>query len=95
MKFGMKIEFNVLNNFPKFGCDQLINDFAPTRTKIQLTLFACECNSGCYNLPIQSILFRHLVKVQTGSTIVFGVVSSHQHLVRGKVFWGLHLILTG
>jgi len=30
MKFGINIEFNVLNNFPKFGHDQLIRGLAPT-----------------------------------------------------------------
>jgi len=25
MKFGMEIEFDALNDYPKFNCDQLIN----------------------------------------------------------------------
>jgi len=25
MKFGMVVEFDALNNYPKFGCDQLIS----------------------------------------------------------------------
>ena len=33
MEFGAIVEFDILNNFPKFGCDQLINGFAQTRTK--------------------------------------------------------------
>jgi len=33
MKFGMQIKIDVLNNIPKFGCDQLISGLAPTRTK--------------------------------------------------------------
>ena len=33
MKFGMKVKFEVLNNFQKFGCDQLIGDLASTHTK--------------------------------------------------------------
>jgi len=42
MKFRIKVEFDVLNKFPKFGCDQYISGFAPTRSKkIQLTLFTC------------------------------------------------------
>ena len=33
MKFGMQVKIDVLNNIPKFGCDQLISGLAPTRTK--------------------------------------------------------------
>jgi len=33
MKFGMQVENDVLNNIPKFGCDQLISGPALTRTK--------------------------------------------------------------
>ena len=33
MKFGMQVKIDILNNTPKFGCDQLISRLAPTRTK--------------------------------------------------------------
>ena len=33
MKFGMQIKTDILNNIPKFGCDQSISGLAPTRTK--------------------------------------------------------------
>ena len=33
MNFGMQVKIDVLNNIPKFGCDQLISGLAPTRTK--------------------------------------------------------------
>ena len=47
MKFGIQVMNDVLNNILKFGCDQLISGITPTRTKkIQLTLFACECDNG-------------------------------------------------
>ena len=33
MKFGMLVEIHVLNNIPKFYCDQLISGLAPARKK--------------------------------------------------------------
>ena len=33
MKFGMEVEFDELNDFPKFGCDQLIIRPVKARTK--------------------------------------------------------------
>ena len=33
MKFGMEVEFDILNNYPKFGCDQLISCPVRGRTK--------------------------------------------------------------
>jgi len=33
MKFGMKVEFDTLYNFPKFGRSQLISGLAPTHIK--------------------------------------------------------------
>ena len=39
MKFGMCVEFDVLNDFSKFGCDRVISCPVGARTKkIQLTL---------------------------------------------------------
>ena len=38
-KFGMEVEFNELNDFPKFGYDRVISCLIGARTKkIQLTL---------------------------------------------------------
>jgi len=39
MKFGMKIEFDVLNNYPKFGFDQLISCPVRARTKNSAKIF--------------------------------------------------------
>lgn len=33
IKFDAKVVFEVLNNFPKFGCEQLTSGFALTRIK--------------------------------------------------------------
>ena len=33
MKFGMEVEYNELNNYPKFGCDELISCPIRARTK--------------------------------------------------------------
>ena len=33
MKFGMGVEFDELNDFPKFGCDKLISCPVRARTK--------------------------------------------------------------
>ena len=33
MKFSMQVKNDVLNNIPKFGCDQLISGLVPISTK--------------------------------------------------------------
>ena len=33
MKFGMEVEVDILNNYPKFGCNQLISCPVGGRTK--------------------------------------------------------------
>ena len=33
MKFGMEVEFDELNDYPKFGCDELISCPVGARTK--------------------------------------------------------------
>jgi len=50
MNFGMKLEFEVLDNFPKFGRDQLISYLTPTLTKkFRYRFFAPYCNRTCCN----------------------------------------------
>ena len=34
MKFGIKVEFDEINHFPKFGCDRVISCPAVARIKI-------------------------------------------------------------
>ena len=43
MKFGMEIEFDVLNDFPKFGCDQLISCLIGARTMKFSQRFSLVC----------------------------------------------------
>ena len=47
MKFSMEVEIDVLNDYPKFGCDQLISCLVEGHTKkIQQILFPCPINNG-------------------------------------------------
>jgi len=39
MKFGMEVEYDELNNYPKFGCDELISYPVGARTKISANTF--------------------------------------------------------
>ena len=43
MKFGMKVESDEINHFPKFGCDGVISCPAVTRIKIFSQHFTLVC----------------------------------------------------
>jgi len=47
MEFGMEVEIDTLNDYPKFGSDSLISCLGgEVYKKIQLTLFPCSIDNG-------------------------------------------------